>query len=347
MIKEMRGYIKFLVAGMVLIIGSNFALAFTSPGSRALSMGGAFTAVADDISCVFWNPAGLSRIKNLRTGSSLSITIKNRESWEKFYQIAKAFQKEEYAEVLNLFKEVEAPFGSAPTLTLEGFVTSRLALTTIPQTEIEVSKFNYDEKTFSIEIEDKETLLIPLYLTVATELPQSFFWVGGNLKYFFKGFKHYSHFQFLLPTGQLQEIDPEQTGDAEPIFSGDIGLLYELKGTGLTIGMEVKDIFEPGIKFENFEEELILSRKINVGLSYRPTPQVILSVDVHNLFKEERTFHLGTEINFYLVKLRAGLNAGTFCWGLGIDVGFFNLDFAYSEEKENNPIVSIDFGVNI
>ena len=31
-------------------------------GARAMSMGGAFTAVADDASAVFWNPAGLSQL---------------------------------------------------------------------------------------------------------------------------------------------------------------------------------------------------------------------------------------------------------------------------------------------
>jgi len=312
---KMRKYIKFLIVGiLVVIMGSKFAAAFTSPGTRALSMGGAFTAVADDMSCVFWNPAGLSRIKNLRTGPSLSMA----ESWKKFYELANALQKGEYGKVLDLLNEIETPFGVAPTLTLEGFVTPRLALTTIPQIETEVSKFIYDEKTLSIEVEDEETLLVPLYLTIATELPQSLFRVGGNLKYFVYGLKHYSHFRFLLP-GEFYEIDPEQMGESKPIFSLDGGVLYELKGTGLTLGMGVRDIFEPRIKFENFDKELTLSRKINVGLSYRPNPQIILSADIHNLFEKNRTFHFGTEINFYLMKLRAGLSNGIFTWGLGVD----------------------------
>lgn len=343
----MRRYARLLVVGiLVVIMGSKFAAAFTSPGTRALSLGGAFTAVADDMSCVFWNPAGLSKIKNLHTGSSLSMAVKNIESWKKFYELAKALQKGEYGKILDSLNEIETPFGVAPTLTLEGFVTPRLAITTIPQMEIEISKFIYDERTFSMEVEDKETLLVPLYLTIATQLPQSSFWVGGNLKYFIYGFKHYSHFQFL-PSGELYEIDPEQMGESKPIFSLDGGVLYELKETGLTLGMTVRDIFEPRIKFENFDKELTLSRKINIGVSYRPNPQIILSADIHNLFEEDKTFHFGTEINLYLMKLRVGLSNGIFTWGLGVDAGFFNLDFAYSKEKENNPLISIDFGVNI
>ena len=343
----MGRYAKFLIVGiLVIIMGSSYAIAFTSPGTRALGMGGAFTAVADDMSCVFWNPAGLSKIKNIRTGSSLNMAVKNIESWKKFYELAKALQKGEYGKVLNLLNEIKTPFGIAPTFNFEGFVTPRLALTAIPQMETEISKFIYDERALSIEVKDKETLLVPLYLTIATQLPQSSFWVGGNLKYFIYGLKHYSHFQFL-PTGGIYKIDPEKIGESKPVFSLDGGVLYELKGTELTLGMEVRDISEPRIKFKNFDKALTLSRKINVGLSYRPNPQIILSADVHNLFKKSRTFHFGTEINFYLVKLRAGLSNGIFTWGLGVNTGFFNLDFAYSKEKENNPLISIDLGVNI
>lgn len=33
-------------------------------GARAIGLGGAFTAVADDVSATFWNPAGLSTLKS-------------------------------------------------------------------------------------------------------------------------------------------------------------------------------------------------------------------------------------------------------------------------------------------
>ena len=36
----------------------------TGGGARALGMGGAFTAVADDPSAAFWNPAGLASLEN-------------------------------------------------------------------------------------------------------------------------------------------------------------------------------------------------------------------------------------------------------------------------------------------
>ena len=36
------------------------AQVFETVGTRALGMGGAFVAVADDVTAVYWNPAGLA-----------------------------------------------------------------------------------------------------------------------------------------------------------------------------------------------------------------------------------------------------------------------------------------------
>jgi long-chain fatty acid transport protein len=35
-------------------------------GARALAMGGAFVAVADDATAVYWNPAGLAQVADTR-----------------------------------------------------------------------------------------------------------------------------------------------------------------------------------------------------------------------------------------------------------------------------------------
>src|SRR5260221_13123847 len=46
---------------LLLLIASTSASAQTEPvGVRAAGMGGAFTAVADDASAAFWNPAGFA-----------------------------------------------------------------------------------------------------------------------------------------------------------------------------------------------------------------------------------------------------------------------------------------------
>ena len=48
-------------------------------GARALSMGGAFVAVADDSTAVFWNPAGLAQLK----GRGISVGLCAMSTWMK------------------------------------------------------------------------------------------------------------------------------------------------------------------------------------------------------------------------------------------------------------------------
>jgi len=50
----------FLLAAAALPVSAYAQQTFEVVGSRALGMGGAFVAVADDPSAVFWNPAGLA-----------------------------------------------------------------------------------------------------------------------------------------------------------------------------------------------------------------------------------------------------------------------------------------------
>jgi len=64
-----------LAAGLFVLAGATFAQAGETAqflkigtGARAIGMGGAFTAVADDISAISWNPAGLSNLTRREAG---------------------------------------------------------------------------------------------------------------------------------------------------------------------------------------------------------------------------------------------------------------------------------------
>ena len=53
--------LAFLCAGPAAATKYAGAFMENGGGARALGMGGAFTAVADDPSTTFWNPAGLGQ----------------------------------------------------------------------------------------------------------------------------------------------------------------------------------------------------------------------------------------------------------------------------------------------
>src|SRR5512139_184337 len=83
---EMRNHLMKLVifAGLLSILLSGLALAEdnhgfttfrTGVGARALAMGGAYTAVADDATAGYWNPAGLTGIERFNLSSMISANM--------------------------------------------------------------------------------------------------------------------------------------------------------------------------------------------------------------------------------------------------------------------------------
>lgn len=77
----MRARSSFLIwVAMIWGLAATAAGAHEPAGLRALAMGGAFTAVADDVSAVYWNPAGLVYTAfGLQGGFSLDGSIEEAE----------------------------------------------------------------------------------------------------------------------------------------------------------------------------------------------------------------------------------------------------------------------------
>ena len=76
----------FVFAGTIFPqtkVGTTVANFLTIPvGPRASGMGGAFTAVANDATSAFWNPAGLSRMpRNEFTASTAEWLVSSRTNW--------------------------------------------------------------------------------------------------------------------------------------------------------------------------------------------------------------------------------------------------------------------------
>jgi len=71
--------------GMVaLCLAAVMGVVFASPtqacvGARALSMGGAFTGLADDLSATYWNPAALAELPQDESQVTLMYTANNRD----------------------------------------------------------------------------------------------------------------------------------------------------------------------------------------------------------------------------------------------------------------------------
>ncbi len=66
----MKNFVRLvLICGLVLSFSAGLwanGLNLNGNGTKAISMGGAFIGLADDYSAVFWNPAGLTQMKNMQ-----------------------------------------------------------------------------------------------------------------------------------------------------------------------------------------------------------------------------------------------------------------------------------------
>lgn len=75
-------YILAVVFFGLLCSSGGGANAFS--GARALGMGGAFTAVADDAAAVFWNPAGLMQQEAAQVAGNLGLALDKDDSYDCF-----------------------------------------------------------------------------------------------------------------------------------------------------------------------------------------------------------------------------------------------------------------------
>ncbi len=65
---------------------TGFAFLTLPAGARAAAMGGAFTALADDPSAVFWNPAGIAARMPVGAGGEIALSGVHHESIQNFRQ---------------------------------------------------------------------------------------------------------------------------------------------------------------------------------------------------------------------------------------------------------------------
>ena len=336
----MKMWIKTTILVLVVLVGATPGFSFTSFGTKSMGMGGAFTGVADDVSCVFWNPAGLTQTGYFDLDVSFSGGGENTKNLANLYKIYQAIQEEDYDKARDLVDEISTPFGLEPTFGVAIGFLKRIAISGGLQAEFNVNKFESgtDEAGDYIHIEDVETAIVPLQFSLARKSTKNLV-VGVNIKYI-QGARHSSDFK-IYSDGEVEKIKDEG-GRSNAAFSFDIGALYHKEKSRFTLGMMIENVLEPKLNFPELSGDLSsmkLSRKINLGASFKPISMLTLSADLHDLTGSS-TFHFGGELNLKLIKLRAGMNDGNITLGVGLNLFLFNLEAAYYEKKEN-PYVSL------
>ncbi|MCI0691020.1 PorV/PorQ family protein [candidate division KSB1 bacterium] len=267
-------------------------------GGRALGMGGAYIALARDVSATYWNPAGLVNID---------------------YPQIMLMHSQQFAGVVKYdFGSFAVPFGAHRSL---GLSLIRLGVDDIPETRLKnpnekLSETNRPEivRTFS----DAE---YALFLTYAVRRSHNFS-LGGNVKIIYKGLGNNSAWglgfdiaALYIPFGNLnvglnlQDVTSTvlawDTGRRELIVPAlKAGLAYPIALPGLG------GFMSPALDLEMRFEGRDYAAQFGAGP---------VSFDTH----------FGWEYQRELLALRLGSDVGQFTVGAGIGLPKLQIDYAF------------------
>jgi len=309
-----------LAGGANVAAAKKFAGDFmsTGGGARALGMGGAFAAIADDASALYWNPAGISGFDQrqaLFMHSEIFGDLINY-NFASFVSPASAF----------VSPEREASFG--------------LALIHLGADDIIVTKdLQYEERNGvpGFQPEEGDRLLYD-----AGALPKE-----GNNDFALLG-------SFALKTawgrvgGTLKVLYTDAIAGYSATGVGiDLGYLRrDVFTPRLDLGVKLQDITGTYIGWSTGTVEFI-TPSVKLGVAYKiPAPSLnasmILAADGDFYFEDRRIasqfwvdqlsadMHLGGELRFQeKVMVRGGLDSGNVTAGAGLRIGPVGLDYAY------------------
>jgi F plasmid transfer operon, TraF, protein len=300
------------LAGLLLMVLGGVAPAAAQPfetvGTRALGMGGAFVAVVNDATAVYWNPAGLPE------GPLLSLVL-DRQTAERTGP----------GDVLDggLQQEHGSTFFGAGTLPLA--VTSyqlwHYSARLIPPQAV--------GPTRPAELTSLETRHFGVTVVQSLGQPVT---VGATVKYV-RG-SAASQLVTLAegadPIEEAERLD-RRSGNA---FDLDLGVLATIRR--IRLGLVVRNTLEPSFE-THFGDELVVERQVRVGLAIGPTDNLTLALDadltrsdprptgeMFTAFEERQSIAAGAEQWF--LRRRAALRAGaridvhdtdyrTYSWG--------------------------------
>ncbi len=275
-------------------------------GSRALGMGGAYTAIANDESAFHWNPAGVALIPDQLIGFMYSAEYGTPgNSLADFYQLGFTYPMKDITLALNWVRLSVGDLNQTPDLTNVSVTDERAQLVN----EIYSGAPNYfsdneDAVVLSIARDNKFTLDWGwLYYKEQIEVP-----IGINFKIIH---------QAIGTFGTANAIGVD--GGAMLRFSLGEFLLNPSLGN-VSFGVSFTDIAGTQLAWSTQRTEII-PMQINGGIAYAQPIPVLHSVATFSsdyVLDERAMPRFGLEMTYEKnVSLRLGLDQGEFTTGAG------------------------------
>lgn len=289
-------------------------------GARALGMGGAFAAVANDASTIYWNPAGMSGF-----GKRQLMFMHSQQFGD---LIGYNFASFVSPTTSLVSAESEGAFGVA---LMHMGIDDIIVTKDLPFTDVDGDGIFEPEEGDRVDPENLKKEAnndYALFGSFATKTK----WgrVGGSLK--------------LLYTNTI-------AGYSATGIGVDLGYLYRSVFDGLDVGVKLQDITGTYLSWSSGHNELI-APSVKLGGAYTIDSEslngsLILAADGDFFFEDREEasqfsvgdgsldLHVGAEIVFQKkVMVRGGFDTTHPTVGAGFKIGFFAFDYAYLHHED-------------
>ncbi len=262
-------------------------------GARALGMGSAFTAVANDSTAAFWNPAGLAKLKK-HEASFMHANLSDDRDYNFF----------NYAHVLN-----GNDGKNNGTVALSHI---RFGIDGIPETREDPNNPGQpwldgagNVRIFSY-FEDTETNTFISYGRAVTDR----FYAGLNLKY----------------------LKQKLFTNKADTMGLDFGLMYDCNDK-TTVGLSVRDLGESMDWDTNTGTKDDVPVTTTLGIAHKCNDKLLISADLNKVQDMDVKLFCGAEYQIHdNVSLRVGSHDSDLTLGASFKLDTWRFDYSYADE---------------
>jgi hypothetical protein len=328
-----------LVLPGVLSAQSKYAADFLNipVGAKPLSMGGAFTAMANDESAFYWNPAGVSLLPNMTFGFMYSSEFGGLgSSLAQFYHAGFTLPMESTSIALNWVRLSVGDMRFGPDLTNINITQERQRL---------VREYYGGNATMFSDNEDALVLSVArnnkfeidwgwFYFKQIIEVP-----IGINFKYISQKIGEYGSSSGIgIDAGMMVKFS-----------LGQFLLIPEIGKLG--IGLNVTDLLDTKLNWST-ERQHEIPRKFIGGLAYTheiPSINLVATMTTDLDFSDKRKVRMGFDAVYRdQVSFRAGLDRSLFTTGAGFEwQKKVKCDYSLLLHNDLGAVHRLSFGVNI
>lgn len=347
MLKRLVGW---LTAGAGLLVSplAHGQEQWTHYGLRPLAMGNAFVSVVDDFNTLFYNPAGLARLKSW-DGEFLNPYLEYSANTKAFVEDATALQNDSGDATKGALELIQKNTGKSQHGAL-GFVPHLIFKHFGFGLSMEIDGTMTFHRYPSVDLNFGPRIILPI--AMAFNFLDDRLSVGMGVKVRARGGVNHE-FSIQDIEALKNKNDDSDSKSLEDFVEGgygigsDIGILFTpVKTMEPTLGVSITDF--GGTTYKKMDiggtalgTPDIALPSVNAGVSFKPIQTnrtyVLASADMHSInqpYSFSKKFNLGMELGLgSLFKVQAGLHQGYLTGGFQFDVGLLNLRaVTYSEE---------------